>query len=56
MTPLMAKIIAGLADTELERIINDLEAMKKNGGISVNEQLTLNLAYSRLEELTRPSK
>lgn len=55
MTPLMLKIMCGEADGRLLDIISDLEAIRDNGfGISPMESATLNLAYNRLEQITRP--
>jgi hypothetical protein len=51
MTPLQVKIITHQADNDLLRIINDLERMQDR---SAGEDETLQLAWNRLNDLTRP--
>lgn len=57
MTPLQLQISLGRADTRLLDIIADLEAMKAGrdagNGISSGEQKTLDMAYARLEIITK---
>ena len=54
MTPLQLKILAGTADNELLRVIDDLDRMRRTGGLSPGEEDTWFMAWVRLDELTEP--
>lgn len=57
MNPLQLQIVTGLADTRLLNIIDELERMKTRqdagNGISSGEQKTLDMAYERLDLITK---
>lgn len=57
MNPIQLQILSGVADTRLLNIIDELERMKARqdagNGISSGEQKTLDMAYERLDLITR---
>lgn len=59
MTIFQTRIEMGLEDTRLEEHIRMLEAHKSgasgSAGISVGEQVILDLLYKRLDEITKPT-
>lgn len=55
MSPLLLMILAGKRDNTLLHIITDLETMRRMGRLSPGEQMTLNAAWNRLDEITKPA-
>jgi hypothetical protein len=57
MNPLQLQIKSGVADTRLLNIINELERIKAGhdggNGLSPGEQKTLDMAYERLDLITK---
>jgi hypothetical protein len=56
-TPLEIQILIGRRDTTLLDLLNEMNDLRRSGGgrgLSVREERTYDMAWSRLEFITRP--
>lgn len=56
LTPLEIKIIAGKEDDRLLEHIERLQSFMQDGSISDRELITYDVAYARLDTITRPPR